>query len=43
MDKITRKFREQNETGFKEEWKKLKIYLNKKRDLKNIGWNLDNF
>lgn len=28
MDKITRKLREQNEIGFKEDWKKLKVYLN---------------
>lgn len=37
MDKITRELREQNENGFREDWRKLRTYLNNKWESKIIS------
>lgn len=41
MDKITRKLRGHLDTEFKEDWIKLKNYLDKRWKSDNMNWNLE--
>lgn len=43
MDKITRKLRGQVDTELKNDWLKLKNYLDKRRKSNNLSWNLENY
>lgn len=43
MDKITKKLRGQMDTKFKEDWSKLKNYLDTRWKSHKFSWNLGNY